>query len=155
MLKSLLPSRPQRHVAPQRGDRAAAVSIGGFVVPIVISMAAVLLTTAALFFINSYLAAQHLVLGYLLPTMSIAVYFGSTVAVLTAFVSGLAAAYFLFPPIFSFYIADSLHIAELLFFMLLAIVASKAVGVLADDSVTPANRVISADQGFEDGPSNS
>jgi K+-sensing histidine kinase KdpD len=68
-----------------------------------------------------------------LPTIFIAIYFGSTVAVLTSLASGLAAAYFLFPPRFSFYIADRLHIAELGFTILLAVIASKVVGVLTDD----------------------
>jgi K+-sensing histidine kinase KdpD len=153
MLQWILPSRSQRPVGLLAGNPATEAPRKGIGMPIVISLVAVLLTTAVLFFINSYLAAQHLVLGYLLPTMFIAVYFGSTIAVLTALASGVAAAYFLFPPLFSFYIADPLHIAELGFFTLLAIVASKAVGVLADDSVTPGNRVISADQGFGGGPS--
>ena len=56
-------------------------------------------------------------------------HYGSTVAVLTSFASALAAAYFFFPPKFSFYIADPLHIAELGFFLLLAVIASKAVAV--------------------------
>jgi K+-sensing histidine kinase KdpD len=84
-------------------------------VPIVVSFAAILLTTLVLFMIDAYLATEHLVLVYLLPTIFIAIYFGSTLAVLTSFASGLAAAYFLLPPKFSFYIADRLHIAELLY----------------------------------------
>lgn len=104
-----------------------------FIAPVVVSLAAVLLTTVVLFMIDSYLAAQHLVLGYLLPTVLIAIYYGSTIAVLATFVSGLAAAYVLFPPKFSFYVANPMHIAELGFFMLLAVIASKAVSVLTDD----------------------
>jgi K+-sensing histidine kinase KdpD len=71
------------------------------------------------------------VLVYLLPTIFIAVYFGSTIAVLTSFASGLAAAYFLLPPQFSFYVADRLHVAELGF--TLAVIASKVVGVLTSN----------------------
>jgi K+-sensing histidine kinase KdpD len=102
--------------------------------PVAICGAAVVVTSIVLYMINSYLAAQHLVLGYLLPTILIAVYYGSTFAVLTSFASGLAAAYFLFPPTFSFYIADSVHVAELGFFLLLATIASKAMSVLTDDA---------------------
>ena len=72
-------------------------------------------------------------LGYLLPTILVAIYYGSNVAVFTSFASGLAAAYFLFPPKLSFYITDITHVAELGFFLLLASIASKAVSVLADD----------------------
>ena len=98
------------------------------------SVAGVLLTTTVLHTIDSYLTAQHLVLGYLLPTILVAIYYGSNVAVFTSFASGLAAAYFLFPPKFTFYITDITHIAELGFFLVLASIASKAVSVLADDS---------------------
>src|SRR5262249_22724530 len=49
------------------------------------------------------------------------------------FASGLAAAYFIYPPKFSLYIADPQHVAELGFTLLLAVTASKAVGVLTDD----------------------
>jgi K+-sensing histidine kinase KdpD len=72
-------------------------------------------------------------LGYLLPTIFVAIYFGSTLAVLTSVASGLAAAYFLLPPKFSFYIDDPVHLAELGFTILLAVIASKVVGVLAYD----------------------
>ena len=60
-------------------------------------------------------------------------YFGSTLAVLTSFASGLAAACFLLPPKFSFYVDDPVHIAELGFTIVLAVIASKVVGVLAYD----------------------
>jgi two-component system sensor histidine kinase KdpD len=102
-------------------------------VPVVASFAAVLLTTLGLFTIHSYLATEHLVLVYLLPTILIAIYFGSIIAVLTSFASGLAAAYFLLPPQFSFYIADPRHAAELGFTVLLAVIASKVVAALAQD----------------------
>ncbi len=121
--------------APANGKRpsepkAATVEL---IAPVVASFAAILLTTLVLFMIDSYLATEHLVLVYLLPTIFIAIYFGSTIAVLTSFASGLAAAYFLLPPKFSFYIADRLHIAELGFTILLAVLASKVVGVLTKD----------------------
>ena len=100
---------------------------------VVASVAAVLFATLVLLAVDFYLAAQHLVLGYLLPTLFVAIYYGSTLAVLTSFAGGLAAAYFLFPPKYSFYIADLVHVAELGFFLLLATIASKAVSVLMDD----------------------
>ena len=104
------------------------------VVPVVVSIAAVLLTTLPLVTIHSYLATEHLVLVYLLPTIFMAIYFGSIVAVLTSFASGLAAAYFLLPPQFSFYVDDPRHVAELGFTMLLAVIASKVVAALAHDA---------------------
>jgi K+-sensing histidine kinase KdpD len=102
-------------------------------VSIAASVAAVAITTIALIIIDSLLVVDHLVIAYLLPAALIAVYYGCTFAFLASFASGLSAAYFLFPPKFSLYIADSTHVAELGFFMLLALTASKAVAVVAHD----------------------
>jgi len=101
--------------------------------PVVMCFAAVLLTTLLLSTIDFFVPTEHLMLGYLLPTIFVAIYFGSTLAVLTSFASGLAAAYFLLPPKFSFYVGDPVHIAELGFTIVLAVIASKVVGILAYD----------------------
>ena len=105
--------------------------------PVLIAFAAILLTTFALLAIDSYLGPDHLVIGYLVPTVVIAMHYGSTLAVVTSFAGGLAAAYFLFPPKLSFYIGDPLNVAELGFFLLLAVIASKAVAVVTDNIRTP------------------
>ncbi len=97
------------------------------------SVAAVAVTTIALLIVDSLAAVDHLVIAYLLPATLIAVYYGSTFAFLTSFASGLSAAYFLFPPKFSLYIAHPIHVAELGFFMLLALTASKAVAAVTHD----------------------
>jgi K+-sensing histidine kinase KdpD len=125
-----------RHAVSGGRDRASLIL--QFATPVLVAFAAVLLATFVLLAIDSYLAPDHLVLGYLLPTIVIAMHYGSTLAVVTAFISGIAAAYFLFPPKLSFYIADPLNIAELGFFLLLAVIASKAVAVLTDD-IRPRN----------------
>jgi hypothetical protein len=87
-----------------RSYAAVLQSIG----PVVICLAAILLTTLVLLAIDSYLPTEHLMLGYLLPTIFVAIYFGSTIAVLTS-------------------------VAELGFTVMLAVIASKVVGVLAYD----------------------
>ena len=102
-------------------------------VPIAGSLGAVLLTTGILMILDARLEAQHLVIGYLVPTTVIAILYGSTLAFVTSAVSSVAAAYFLFPPKFSLYIASPLHIAELGFFILLAVIASKATALLTHD----------------------
>jgi K+-sensing histidine kinase KdpD len=93
-------------------------------------------TTVFLTWIQIYLVAddvEDLALAYLLPTIFIAVFFGSTLAIAGSFVSALAAAYFLYPPKFSLYIADPTHAVELGFILLLSVTASKAIGVMTDD----------------------
>jgi K+-sensing histidine kinase KdpD len=104
-----------------------------WVTPILVAFAGILLTTFVLLAIDAYLRPDHLVLGYLLPTVVIAMHYGSTLAVLTCFAGGLASAYFLFPPKFSFYISDPFNVAELGFFLLLAVIASKAAAAVTDD----------------------
>ena len=104
---------------------------------LLVAFSAVLLTTVVLLAVDSFLDAEALAFVYLLPTVVMAMHYGSTVAVLTSFASALAAAYFFFPPKFSFFIADPRNVAELGFFLLLAAVASKAIAVVTkDDRVT-------------------
>jgi K+-sensing histidine kinase KdpD len=115
----------RRHLSEKKPAMVASIA------PVVAAFAAVLVTTLVLFTIQSFLATEHLLLVYLLPTILMAIYFGSIIAVLTSLASGLAAAYFLLPPQFSFYIADGRHVAELGFTVLLAVTASKVVAALA------------------------
>ena len=104
---------------------------------LLVAFSAILLTSVVLLAVDSFVDAKALVFIYLLPTVVMAMHYGSTVAVLTSFASALAAAYFCFPPKFSFFISDSLNVAELGFFLLLAVIASKAVAVATrDDRVT-------------------
>jgi K+-sensing histidine kinase KdpD len=127
----------------RRPSPAATELIG----PVVICSAAVLVTTSLLSTIDSFVPTEHLMLGYLLPTILVAIYFGSTLAVLTSFASGLSAAYFLLPPKFSFYVDDPVHVAELGFTVVLAVIGSKVVGVLANDLRRPVRT--SADEVIE------
>ena len=118
----------RRHSSEKKPAMLASIA------PVLAAFAAVLLTTFVLFTIQSYLATEHLLLVYLLPTILMAIYFGSIIAALTSLASGLAAAYFLLPPQFSFYIADGRHVAELGFTLLLAVTASKVVAALAHET---------------------
>ena len=104
--------------------------------PIALALAAILLTTVLVAEAYSHASALHvrdpedLALAFLLPTIFIAVFFGSTLAVVSSFASGLAAAYVIYPPQMSIWIHDPSHVAELGFIVLLAITATKAVGVI-------------------------
>src|SRR5215471_14787523 len=48
--------------------------------PVLICCAAILLTTLLLSMIDRFVPTEHLMLGYLLPTILAAIYFGSTLA---------------------------------------------------------------------------
>jgi K+-sensing histidine kinase KdpD len=102
--------------------------------PIAMSLGAVSLTTAILVTVDNGAELEHLEIAYLFPTALIAVLYGSNFAFLTSFASAITATYFLFPPKFSLYIANPLHIAELGFFMLVALIAGKIVSLLAHDA---------------------
>jgi K+-sensing histidine kinase KdpD len=114
-----------------------------------ICFGAALSTTVLLSMIDSLVPTEHLMLGYLLSILLAAIFFGSTSAVLTSFVSGLAAAYFLLPPKFSFYIDAPVHIVELGFTFLLALIASKVIGALSSDIGKRARELTRADEVIE------
>jgi K+-sensing histidine kinase KdpD len=105
--------------------------------PITMSLGAVSLTTAILIAVDNGAELEHLEIAYLFPTALIAVLYGSNFAFLTSTASALTAAYFLLPPKFSLYIANPLHIAELGFFVVVALIAGKIVSLLTHDIPSP------------------
>jgi len=111
-----------------------------FIFPVGLSLALILITSSILAEAHSNLTTlkvwndpEDLALVYLLPTIFVAVFFGSTIAVMTSLASGVAAAYVIYPPDFSVMIADPKDIAELGFIVVLGITASKAVAVITGD----------------------
>jgi hypothetical protein len=69
--------------------------------PVGLCFAAVLVTTLVLSTIDSFVPTEHLMLGYLLPTILVAIYFGSTLAVLTRSLAGSA------PPTFCYRLSSA------------------------------------------------
>src|SRR5262245_31963342 len=104
--------------------------------PITMSLGAVSLTTAILVVADNGAKLEHLEIAYLFPTALIAVCYGSNFAFLTSCASAITTAYFLFPPKFSLYIANPLHIAELGFFVVVSLIAGKIVSLLTHDDPT-------------------
>ena len=101
--------------------------------PPLVALSAVFLTSVVLLAVDSFIDTEALAFIYLLPTAVMAMHYGSTVGVLASFASALAAAYLCFSPKFSFFISDPLNVAELGFFLMLAMIASKAVAVVTKD----------------------
>jgi K+-sensing histidine kinase KdpD len=102
--------------------------------PIGLSLAAVSLTTAILVAVDSGAELEHLEIAYLFPTALIAVLYGSNFAFLTSCASAVTAAYFLLPPKLSLYIGNPLHIAELGFFVVVALIAGKIMALLTHET---------------------
>jgi K+-sensing histidine kinase KdpD len=104
-----------------------------WITPITVSLALVALTTALLWVFDAQLDQQHLIFVYFVPTALIAIRYGSLSAMCVTIASSLAAAYFLYPPQFSFLVGSSLDILELTLFCLLALLASQVVSGFAND----------------------
>jgi K+-sensing histidine kinase KdpD len=97
------------------------------------AMGLIAVTTGILLAIYLASGQEHLIFGYFIPTAFVAVRYGSTPAIVTAIACDLCAAYFLYPPDFSFAISSPLQVAELSFFSLLALATCQFVGGFADD----------------------
>ena len=104
-----------------------------WVTPITVSAVLLALTTAFIWTIDAPLQHDHLIFIYLLPTSLIAIRFGSISAMCVAIVSMFAAAYFLYAPRFSFAVASPLDLLEIIFFSMLALLASQVVSGFAND----------------------
>jgi K+-sensing histidine kinase KdpD len=101
--------------------------------PAVASILAVALSTAIVRIVDARFEPQHLVFAYLVPIAFIAFRFGTVPATLTALASAGCAGFFVYPPKFSLYIAKPLHVAELMFFVVLAVATTQFIAVLADE----------------------
>jgi len=126
LLTLWLAERFRRVVPHRRADQADKLS---FFAPVVVSFGVVLLTTLILVAVEPYLGAQFLILGYLIPPAIVAILYGSKFAFFTSFACGLAAAYFLFPPLFSLYVRDPIHIVELVFFTIAALIVGQVLAI--------------------------
>jgi K+-sensing histidine kinase KdpD len=94
--------------------------------PVAVSLAIVFVVTAVLhFFKVTHHGAQHLVFFYLLPTAFVAIVYGSVPSMLCAIVATLVAAFFLYDPIYSFYVSDSREVGELVLFAGMALIGAK------------------------------
>ena len=104
--------------------------------PITVSLLLVAATTALLWVLQPQLQQEHLIFIYFVPTTLIAIRYGSLSAMVVIIASSLSAAYFLYPPSFSFMVASRLEVLEIILFCMLALLASQVVsGFAKDDEV--------------------
>src|SRR5262244_1537342 len=109
------------------------MKISRWLVPVSASLLSVAAATAILSAFEIVVAPDHLIFGYMVPVSFIAIRFGNLPAMFTSIISVIGAAIFLYPPYFAIYVANPLHVAELVFFGLLALAASQIVGKLGED----------------------
>ena len=105
-----------------------------WVTPITASVALLALTTAILWMLQARLQQDHLIFIYFVPAALIAIRYGNVPAMCMAIASTFAAAYFIYPPRFSFMVEKPLDLLELILFSMLALLASQVVSGFANDS---------------------
>ena len=101
--------------------------------PFAMSLALVGVTTVLLRYLEVSLALDPLIFIYFVPTTYIALRYGSTAAMVATVMSGIAAAYFLYRPYFSFAVHDPMELMQIGFFILLAVLASQVVSGFVND----------------------
>jgi K+-sensing histidine kinase KdpD len=104
-----------------------------WITPIAVSLVLVALTTVILWLLQPQLNQQHLIFIYLVPTSLVAIRYGSISAMCVIIASSIAAAFLLYAPYFSFFVASALDMLELALFCLLALLASQVVSGFASD----------------------
>jgi K+-sensing histidine kinase KdpD len=113
------------------------------IVPVAVSLAIIFAVTAVLFYLNDiHGGAQHLIFFYLLPTALVAIIYGCVLSMLCAIVATLLAAFFLYDPIYSFYVADPREVGELILFAVMGLIGAKCIAVL----MRPAGQVDEPDR---------
>ena len=115
------------------------VRLRDLIAPMLLTVAAILLTSLLINEAHAHLTALHiwhdpedLTLAYILPTIFITALYGSNFGVSSALVGGLGAAYFVYPPQFSFAIDSTQHLVELGFLVVLSVTACKSTAVITD-----------------------
>ena len=93
-------------------------------VPVLASLAFVVLATACLFTLNYFVPLNLIPLFYLLPVVLAATRWGIVPAVTAAVSGALAADFFFYPPLFSLWIHDPQHVIDLIVFLVVAVVTS-------------------------------
>jgi K+-sensing histidine kinase KdpD len=94
--------------------------------PVIVALAVASIATAVLWLVRQTLGSeQHLIFFYLLPMALVAVLYGGPTAMICAAAASLCAAYFLYDPIYSFYVASPLDLGELICFTGLALIGAK------------------------------
>ena len=118
------------------------------VAPISLSLAIVAAVTAVLFYFkdDDPHTDQHLVFFYLLPTASVAILYGSVVSMLCAIAATFAAAFFLYDPIFSFYVSSPREVGELIFFAGTALIGAKCTANLTHPLEKPGDTTTAKQQ---------
>lgn len=104
--------------------------------PVVAALAAASLATAVLWLVRQALGDEpHLVFFYLLPMVLIAILYGIPSAIVCVAAASVSAAFFLYDPIYTFYVSNPLDLGELICFAGLALIGAKCTADLLRPAV--------------------
>jgi K+-sensing histidine kinase KdpD len=98
--------------------------------PLAVSLAIILVVMAVLFYFKAAQHQHHLVFFYLFPTALVAMIYGSLLSMLCAIFATLVADFFLYDPIFSFYVSDPRDVGELVIFAATGLIGAKCTAEL-------------------------
>jgi two-component system sensor histidine kinase KdpD len=93
--------------------------------PIALSLLIVAAVTALLFVAGPLLDLDHAAFGYLIPVIIAATRWGVTPAIISGLAGLAASAFFFYPPIYDIRVANPAHIADLILFVVVAIVTGQ------------------------------
>jgi len=103
----------------------------GRTAPILVSLAIILAVTVVLSRLKiGQPGPQHLVFFYLTPTALVAILYGSVLSMLCAIAATLVAAFFLYDPVYSFYVSDPREVGELVLFAIVGLLGAKSMAAL-------------------------
>ena len=105
--------------------RVGQMRIIRWLVPIVLALSFVLAVTVLLWILKISISPRYLVFYYLFPTAIVAMFYGSVFAMFTAIAGAACAAFFLYEPVFTFFISDRLEVGEFVCFSIVALFGSK------------------------------
>jgi K+-sensing histidine kinase KdpD len=125
---AFLVERDVRNSPPSGSIPALAATL---IVPAAAALLLVAAATAIISIFDRVLASVNLVsIIYLIPVLMMATWWGVWPAILAAVAGALAADFFFYPPIYSFWISDSQNVADLIVFLIVALVSGNLAGSL-------------------------
>jgi K+-sensing histidine kinase KdpD len=122
-VSAVIPPRFENTVDDAFGS-AAVRFVSAILTPAAKSLSLVLLATLVVFVLRDALSVVNLVtIIYLVPVLIAALRWGTWPALLAAIAGALTADFFFYPPLYSFWISDTQNIADLLVFLVVALVS--------------------------------
>jgi len=101
------------------------------IAPVAVSLTIIFAVTAVLFYLKvAHEVVQYLMFFYLVPTAFVAVVYGSVLSMFCAGAATLVAAFFLYDPIYSLYVADPREVGELILFAVMGLIGAKCIAEL-------------------------